>query len=159
MKKNESFKGKIKPSYVDSEPWWPEKPDLSDKPNVLYILLDDTGFADLGCYGSLIETPNIDALAAEGLLYNDFHVNSMCSPTRASLLTGCNHHAAGMGYIAELDMGFPGLKGQVKKECGFISEILKEEGYATFCTGKWHLVPPEYTTPAGPFDQWPLGQL
>lgn len=155
---NYEFKGKIKPSYLDSEPWWPELPDLSDKPNVLYILIDDTGFADFGCYGSMIETPNIDALAAEGLQYNNFHVNSMCSPTRASLLSGCNHHSVGMGYIADLDMGFPNLKGQVSHRCGLISEILQEKGYATFCAGKWHLVPPEFTTPAGPFDQWPMGR-
>jgi len=155
---NQPFRGKISASYLDSEPWWPERADLSDKPNVLYIVIDDTGFADFGCYGALIDTPHIDALAADGLQYTNFHVNPMCSPTRASLLTGCNSHSAGMGYIADLDMGFPSLRGQVSHRCGFISEILQEKGYATICVGKWHLVAPEYTSPSGPFDQWPLGR-
>ena len=153
-----SFHGIINPSYLDSEPWWPERPDLSDKPNVLYIVIDDTGFADFGCYGAPIRTPNIDALAADGLQYTNFHVNPMCSPTRASLLTGCNSHTVGMGYIADLDMGFPNLRGQVSHRCGMVSEILQEKGYATFCVGKWHLVSPECTSPSGPFDQWPLGR-
>jgi len=152
------FKGKIRPSYLDSEPWWEEKSDLSQKPNVLYVVIDDTGFADFGCYGAMIDTPYIDSLASDGLQYCNFHVNPMCSPTRSSLLSGCNHHATGMGYIADLDMGFPNLRGQVSHRCGFISEILQEKGYATFCSGKWHLCPPENTTPAGPFDQWPLGR-
>ncbi len=158
MSRNESFKGVVRPSYMDSTPWWPQKPDLSGRPNVLYILLDDTGYGDLGCYGSLIDTPHIDALAADGLRYTDFHVNAMCSPTRASLLTGCNHHTAGMGYIADVDLGFPSLKGQVGHDCGMISEILKGEGYSTFAVGKWHLVSPENATHAGPFDQWPCGR-
>jgi arylsulfatase len=76
----------------------------------------------------MVETPHIDALAGDGLLYSDFHVNAMCSPTRASLLSGCNHHTAGMGYIADIDMGFPSLKGQVGHDCGLISETLKENG-------------------------------
>lgn len=155
---NIKFPGVIRPSYVDSTPYWTPEQDSRGKPNVMYILLDDTGFGDLGCYGSMIETPNIDALAADGLRYSDFHVNAMCSPTRASLLSGCNHHTTGMGYIADIDMGFPSLKGQVGHECGFISETLQMNGYATFAVGKWHLVSPEYSTHAGPFDQWPCGR-
>ncbi len=143
---------------MDSTPWWPEDRTRTDSPNVLYILLDDTGYSDVGCYGSLIETPNVDALAAEGLRYRDFHVTAMCSPTRASLLSGCNHHAAGMGFIAEIDMGYPGYRGCVGHEYGLISETLVRNGYATYAIGKWHLAPPDVRTSAGPFDQWPLGR-
>ncbi len=150
--------GNIQIRYMDSTPWWPETQRMDDKPNILYILLDDTGFSDVGCYGSLIETPHLDALAAEGLRYRDFHVNAMCSPTRASLLTGCNHHAAGMGFIAEINMGFPGYQGSVSHEYGFISETLVKHGYATYAIGKWHLNSPDVRTSTGPFDQWPLGR-
>lgn len=155
---NQEFHGIIKINYKDSTPWWPEGRSLKDKPNILYILLDDTGFSDVGCYGSLIDTPNLDALAAEGLRYRDFHVNAMCSPTRASLLSGCNHHATGMGFIAEIDMGFPGYRGRVGHEYGLISETLVRNGYATYAIGKWHLVPPDVRSSIGPFDQWPLGR-
>ena len=154
----QSFQGAIKTHYMDSTPWWPDENLPQNAPNILYILLDDTGYADIGCYGSFIETPHIDALANDGLRYRDFHVNAMCSPTRASLLSGCNHHTAGMGFIAEIDMGFPGLQGCVRHEYGFISETLVENGYATYALGKWHLNTPETRTSAGPFDQWPLGR-
>jgi arylsulfatase A-like enzyme len=154
----QGFQGVIKTNYTGSTPWWPPSRDLKDKPNILYILLDDTGYSDAGCFGSLIETPNIDALAAEGLRYRDFHVNAMCSPTRASLLSGCNHHTTGMGFIAEIDMGFPGYQGSVGHEYGFISETLVRNGYATYAVGKWHLVPPDVRSSTGPFDQWPLGR-
>ena len=154
----QEYQGIIKTRYMDSTPWWPENSDSKDAPNILYILLDDTGYADVGCYGSLIETPNIDALAADGLRYRDFHVNAMCSPTRASLLSGCNHHTTGMGFISEINMGFPGYQGSVGHQYGFISETLVRNGYATFALGKWHLVPPENRTSTGPFDQWPLGR-
>ena len=154
----QEYQGVIKTNYMDSTPWWPENRTRKDAPNILYILLDDTGYSDVGCYGSLIETPNIDALAAEGLRYRDFHVNAMCSPTRASLLSGCNHHQTGMGFIAEINMGFPGYQGSVGHEYGFISETLVRNGYATYALGKWHLAPPETRTSTGPFDQWPLGR-
>ncbi|MEO0247957.1 MAG: sulfatase-like hydrolase/transferase [candidate division WOR-3 bacterium] len=90
--KNHEYRGIIRTHYLDSVPWWPEEEKGRDLPNILFIVLDDMGYADLGCYGSLIETPHIDALAADGLRYRDFHVNAMCSPTRASLLSGCNCH-------------------------------------------------------------------
>jgi arylsulfatase A-like enzyme len=154
----QEYQGIIKTRYMDSTPWWPENTTRKDAPNILYILLDDTGYSDVGCYGSLIETPNIDALAADGLRYRDFHVAAMCSPTRASLLSGCNHHTTGMGFIAEINMGFPGYQGFVGHEYGFISETLVRNGYATYALGKWHLVPPETRNSAGPFDQWPLGR-
>jgi arylsulfatase A-like enzyme len=156
--KKQEFQGIIKTNYLNSTPWWPEERSYQDAPNILYILLDDTGYSDAGCYGSLIETPNIDALAADGLRYRDFHVNAMCSPTRASLLSGCNHHTTGMGFIAEINMGFPGYQGYVGNQYGFISETLVRNGYATYALGKWHLVPPDTRSSTGPFDQWPLGR-
>jgi arylsulfatase A-like enzyme len=154
----QEYQGVIKTRYVDSTPWWQEDRSRKDTPNILYILLDDTGYSDIGCYGSQIDTPNIDAIAADGLRYRDFHVNAMCSPTRASLLSGCNAHTAGMGFIAEINMGFPGYQGCVGHEYGFISETLVKHGYATYALGKWHLVPPETRSSTGPFDQWPLGR-
>ncbi len=158
MADKKQYQGIIKTRYMDSTPWWPENGPPANAPNILYILLDDTGYSDVGCYGSLIDTPNIDALAADGLRYRDFHVNAMCSPTRASLLTGCNCHTTGMGFIAEIDMGFPGYRARVGKEYGMISETLVRNGYATYAIGKWHLVPPETRSSTGPFDQWPLGR-
>ncbi len=157
-KESQDYQGVIRTRYMDSTPWWPEDRTRDGLPNILYILLDDTGYSDVGCYGSVIETPNIDALAAQGLRYRDFHVTAMCSPTRASLLSGCNNHAVGMGFIAEINMGYPGYQGCVGKEYGLISETLVRNGYATYALGKWHLAPPEQRTSTGPFDQWPLGR-
>lgn len=156
----EEFKGKIEVSYQASTPWWPEKETLThkDAPNVVYIVMDDAGFSDAGCYGSMIDTPNIDGLAADGLRYQNFHVNPMCSPTRASLLSGCNCHSVGMGFLANWDLGFPGYRGSVGKEYGLISDALSESGYSTFALGKWHLINSSLMTAAGPFDQWPLGR-
>lgn len=124
-------------------------------PNVIYIILDDMGFAQLGCYGSSIETPNIDRLAKEGLRYNNFHTTAVCSATRASLLTGTNHHTAGCASLIEMRTGCNNnLNGNLKPEYATIAEILKEYGYATFCTGKWHLSADQCA--AGPVDGWPL---
>lgn len=156
---NQKYLGTIKTEYINSTPWWPDEVKAPEgAPNVLYILLDDTGFADVGCYGSLIETPNIDALAENGVRYQNFHVNPMCSPTRASLLSGCNHHAVGMGYLANFNLGLPGYRGCVDKEHGMISETLSRNGYNTFMVGKWHLMNDDVSTPVGPFDEWPLGR-
>lgn len=126
-----------------------------DAPNVIYILLDDMGFAQLGCYGSSIETPNIDRLAKEGLRYNNFHTTAVCSATRTSLLTGTNHHTAGCASLIEQRTGCDNnLNGNLKPEYATIAEILKEYGYATFCTGKWHLSADQCA--AGPVDGWPI---
>ncbi len=153
------FKGTVKTHYTDSTPWWPEKETAPEgAPNILYILLDDTGYSDIGCYGSLVDTPNIDKLAEEGLRYRDFHVNAMCSPTRASLMSGCNHHSAGMGYLGNYDLGFPGYRGRVDPEYGFISETLVEKGFSTFVLGKWHLINDSDCSAAGPFNHWPSGK-
>lgn len=126
-------------------------------PNVVVILLDDLGFAELGCYGSNIATPNIDRLATGGLRYNNFHVTPLCSPTRACLLTGRNHHAVSMGFLSDFPMGFPGYIARIPKSAGTLPRILREAGYSTFAVGKWHLTPPAEASPSGPFDRWPLG--
>ena len=100
----------------------------------------------------------MDALAAEGVRYNNFHVTPLCSPTRASLLTGRNHHSVGMAFLANADSGFPGSRGHVTKQAATVAEILKAAGYNTMCVGKWHLAPIDQTSAAGPYDQWPLGR-
>ena len=108
------FGGVIGRTAAESTPWYPERPTAPEgAPNVVYIVLDDTGFAHLGCYGSEIETPNMDRLAAGGLRYNNFHTTALCSPTRACLLTGRNHHSVGVGRISEMSAGYPGYYGHV----------------------------------------------
>jgi len=141
----------------ESRPHWPSPASApAGAPNVVYLVFDDLGFADLGCYGSEIATPNIDALAAGGLRYTNFHTTALCSPTRAALLTGRNHHSVGMGGLADWDLGFPGMRGRIAKSAGTLAEMLRLQGYNTFATGKWHLTPTFETSPAGPYDQWPL---
>jgi arylsulfatase len=126
-------------------------------PNVVLVVLDDTGFAQLGCFGSGIETPHIDRLAANGLRYNRFHVTALCSPTRACLLTGRNPHAVGMGFLADMPTAYPGYTGRIPKSAATMPRLLRDAGYNTFAVGKWHLVPSGERSHAGPFDRWPLG--
>ncbi len=144
-------------TVAESTPWWPDPvtPPMGS-PNVVVIVLDDVGFADLGCFGSEIDTPHMDALAAGGLRYNNFHTTAVCSPTRACLLTGRNHHSVGMAVVSNWDTGFPGCTGRITNRAATLAEMLRPVGYSTFAVGKWHLAPIEDTTPAGPFDQWPL---
>lgn len=125
--------------------------------NVLTIVLDDTGFAQLGCFGSDIATPHLDALADNGLRYNRFHVTALCSPTRASLLTGRNHHRVGMGYLIDVPGADAGYTAQIPPEAGTLPAVLRASGYSTFAVGKWHLAPRWENNPAGPYDRWPLG--
>ena len=125
---------------------------------MLFIVLDDTGFGQLGCYGSPITTPSFDALAAEGLRYNNMHTTALCSPSRSCILTGRNHHSNAMAAITELASGYPGYNGVVPFENGFLSEMLVEHGYNTFLVGKYHLTPSNQETAVGPYDRWPLGR-
>ena len=157
MTTSEDVGGKIGRTFRDSEPWWPPlRTAPQDRPNVLIILFDDLGFAHLNCYGSTIETPNINRLAANGLRFTNFHVTPLCSPTRAALLTGRNHHTVGMRSVTQFDSGFPNMRGAIPRSAATMAEILSEENYATFAIGKWHLCPVDSMGQAGPFDNWPL---
>ncbi len=153
------FEGRIGRTLADSEPWFDESPHPRDgAPDVVVVLLDDTGFAQLGCYGGDVDTPAIDALAADGLQFTDFHVTPLCSPSRAALLTGRMPHAVGMRTVANRVSGFPNQLGHISNHAATMAEVLGDAGYATFCAGKWHLAPIEQCSAAGPFDQWPLGR-
>ena len=154
-----TFEGVVGRTYEDSTPWWPPLPRGPEgAPNVVLVVLDDVGYAQLGCYGSDIATPTFDRLAGRGVRYSNFHTTALCSPTRACLLTGRNHHASGMGRIVEFSAGFPGYDATMPKANGMLSEILLRAGYATFAVGKWHLAPSDEQHAAAPRDRWPLGQ-
>ncbi|MFJ5830648.1 arylsulfatase [Streptomyces sp. NPDC093089] len=158
-KPGRSFPGMIGRTTDESEPAWPQPVRaVPGSPNVLFIVLDDTGFGQFGCYGSPIGTPNLDALAAGGLLYTNMHTTALCSPSRSCIVTGRNHHANGMAAITEAATGYPGYNGQIPFENGFLSEMLLQHGYNTYMVGKWHLVPSEHESAAGPYDRWPLGR-
>ena len=153
------FTGIIGRTTDESSPAWPRltRP-LPGSPNVLIIVLDDTGFGQLGCYGSPIATPNLDALAAGGLLYTNMHTTALCSPSRSCIVTGRNHHGNATAAINEIATGYPGYNGQIPFENGFLSEILLGYGYSTYMVGKYHLLPSEFESAAGPYDRWPLGR-
>jgi arylsulfatase len=154
----EPFEGRIGRTLAESEGWWPPLPTgPSGAPNVVIVLLDDVGYAQFGAYGSDIATPTFDRLASHGLRYANFHTTALCSPTRACLLTGRNHHSNGMARVVELASGFPGYNATTPKENGFLSEILRTRGYATFAVGKWHLTPATQMSAGSPRDKWPLG--
>jgi len=154
-----AFNGVIGRTVDQSEPAWPEPLRAKEgAPNVLFIVLDDTGFGQIGCYGSPINTPNIDSLATNGLRYNNMHTTALCSPTRTCILTGRNHHSNGMSCITEASTGYPGGNGYIPFENGFLSEMLVQRGYNTYAVGKWHLTPADQISAAGPYDRWPLGR-
>jgi arylsulfatase len=158
-KPGSAFSGVLGRTFDTSEPAWPEPNRAKEgTPNVLFIILDDTGFAQLGSYGSPIATPNLDALAENGLRYNNMHTTALCSPSRSCIMTGRNHHSNAMSCITECSTGFPGANGNIPFENGFISEILREQGYNTYAIGKWHLTPMDQNSAAGPYDRWPLGR-
>ncbi|MDT7539642.1 MAG: hypothetical protein QOI82_3227 [Actinomycetota bacterium] len=149
------FRGVVGRTFAGSEPAWPERPARSGSPNVVVMLADDLGFADLGCYGSEIDTPHLDALAARGLRYTDFHSTPMCSPTRAALLTGRNPHSVGIGHVAHSDPGFPGYAMELSDDCVTTAEVLRDAGWATLMVGKWHLAKDSDCSDAGPRHSWP----
>jgi arylsulfatase A-like enzyme len=150
------FRGRIGRTYRDSAPSWPAPPPGLGGPNVAMIVLDDTGFAHLGCYGSELATPSIDRLADGGLRYTGFHTTALCSPSRAALLTGRNAHAVGMRGVSNWNTGFPHMRGGITPRAATVAELLRAHGYATYAAGKWHLAPMEETSAAGPHTHWPL---
>jgi arylsulfatase len=153
------FEGEIGDSWRESTPWWPPEPEPpAGAPNVLLVVLDDVGYAQLGCYGSDIATPVIDGVAAEGVRLGNFHTTALCSPTRACLLTGRNHHSVGMGRIVDLAIGFPGHCGRIEAHHGFLPEILGQVGYVPYAVGKWHLTPDDETHMAASRRTWPIGR-
>ena len=151
-----TFPGRIGRTMAGSQNHWPPRTTAPDgAPNVVFVLVDDVGFADIGCFGSEIRTPNIDRMAAEGVRFTNFHVNPMCSPTRASLLTGLNAHAAGMGHIAQDDPGFPGYRAELAPDVATAAEMFRDNGYATLMVGKWHLCRDSDMSAGGPQHGWP----
>ena len=155
-KPDPAFKGTIDPSRDKSSPDWPQRPAVKKgAPNVVLILLDDVGFGAISTFGGPVATPGLDELAKSGLRYNRFHVNSLCSPTRAALLSGRNDHEIGFGTVVELASGFPGYNSIWPRSAASIAEILKLNGYSTAAFGKWHNTPVWEANPAGPFDHWP----
>ena len=154
-----TFPGRMGRTIGESDPAWPSPVRAKEgAPNVLFIVIDDTGFGQLGCYGSPINTPNIDKLAKNGLLFTNMHTTALCSPSRSCILTGRNHHSNAMSCITEGSTGYPGGNGAIPFENGFLSDMLLQQGYATYCIGKWHLTPSEQISAAGPYDRWPLGR-
>jgi arylsulfatase len=152
------FGGAINLKASNSTPWWPPRVvPPKGAPNVLLIMTDDCGFGSPSTFGGIIPTPALDRVAKRGLRYTQFHSTSLCSPTRAALITGRNHHMAGYGVVGEAATGFPGYDSVIRRECGTIGQILKGNGYATSWFGKNHNTPFYQTSAAGPFDQWPVG--
>jgi hypothetical protein len=151
--------GVIAKKYEDSEEWWPPyKEPKPDAPNVIIFLLDDVGFAQVGSFGGLIETPNIDRLAANGLRFNNFHTTALCSPSRASLMAGRNPHSIGLGSHALTAMGFPGYNAVMPESAKSVANYLQEEGYVNYALGKWDHTPLYEVSQVGPFDRWPSGE-
>jgi arylsulfatase len=159
FKPGSAFTGVVGRTYEQSEPAWPEPPRAKEgAPNVLFIVLDDTGFGHLGSYGSPIATPNLDSLAEGGVRYSNMHTTALCSPTRTCILTGRNHHSNNMACITEGSTGYLGYNANIPFENGFLPEMLLQHGYNTYAVGKWHLTPIDQVSAAGPYDRWPLGR-
>ena len=152
------FGGVIKDEALKSKPWWaPRVVPPKEAPNVLLIITDDAGFGVPGTFGGVIPTPAMDRVAKMGLRYNNIHSTALCSPTRAALITGRNHHSAGFGVVSEQSTGFPGYNSIIGKDKATIGRMLLDNGYATSWFGKDHNVPSFAASQVGPFDQWPVG--
>jgi arylsulfatase A-like enzyme len=152
------FTGVINPNLIDSTPSWPSTiAPPKDAPNVLLILIDDAGYGSNSVFGGVVPTPTLEKLAQRGLRYTQMHNTALCSPTRAALLTGRNHHSVGYGDVAEGAVGYPGYDTVTGPENAHVAMTLKQNGYATAWFGKNHNVPIWTATPAGPFDEWPVG--
>ena len=153
------FGGVIKDDALQSTPWWaPRIVPPKGAPNVLLVLVDDAGYGVPATFGGVIPTPTLDRIASTGLRYTNFHSTALCSPTRAALITGRNHHSAGFGVISEQSTGFPGYNSIIEEDKVAIGRILKEHGYATAWFGKEHNVPAFEASQVGPFEQWPTGR-
>jgi arylsulfatase len=158
-KYGQEFKGKIAKSYEESEEWWPNSPKPpAGTPNVIIFLLDDTGFGHYNCFGGLIETPNIDRLAENGLRYNNFHTTALCSPSRATIMAGRNHHRIGLGSHSLTAMGFPGYNAFAPESGKSVAKHLQKAGFVNYALGKWDHTPLYEVSESGPFDRWPSGE-
>lgn len=156
---DEGRDARIRESFRYSRPAYAEAARApAGSPNIVLIVLDDVGFSDLGCYGGEIRTPHFDALAGRGLRYSNFRTASMCSPTRAALMTGLNHHSAGMGWLADIDAGYPGYRGELTRDAAALPEMLRDAGWSTFLCGKWHLNNAHHAGPDGPYHNWPTAR-
>src|SRR5271156_485540 len=152
------FGGEIKESAKESTPWWaPRVVPPKGAPNVLLIMTDDQGYGVSSAFGGVIPTPAIDRIAEAGLRYTHFHSTALCSPSRAALITGRNHHSVGFGVIGELTTGYPGYDSIISPEKATVGAILRDNGYATSWYGKNHNTPTYQYSLAGPYDQWPSG--
>jgi arylsulfatase A-like enzyme len=153
-----AFGGVIEETAKDSKPWWPPRVvPPKGAPNILLIMTDDQGYGVAGTFGGVIPTPALDRIANTGLRYTEFNSTALCSPTRAALITGRNHHDVGFGVISELSTGYPGYDSIIGPDNATIGEILKQNGYATSWFGKNHNTPGFQYSIAGPYDQWPSG--
>jgi len=154
----QKFEGKIERNAAQSTPWWPARVvPPKGAPNILLIMTDDTGFGVTSTFGGVIPTPTLDRIAANGLRYTNFNSTALCSPTRAAIITGRNHHSMGFGVVAEQATGFPGYDSFTTRDKATIGKILKDNGYWTSWFGKDHNTPDFQASQAGPFDQWPTG--
>jgi arylsulfatase len=160
MKKyGQPFEGKISKSYQDSKEWWPDTPKPpAGTPNAIIFLLDDTGFAHYGSFGGLIDTPVIDGLAENGLRFNNFHTTALCSPSRAAIMAGRNHHRIGLGSHSLTAMGFPGYNAFAPESAKSVAKHLQKAGFVNYALGKWDHTPLYEVSQSGPFDRWPSGE-
>lgn len=153
------FNGKALPSVEDSRPHWPAQSlAREDAPNVLLVMTDDVGFGSSSAFGGSVPTPALDRLSDSGLRYNNFHTTAMCSPTRAALLSGRNHHRVGFGALSDIAMGFPGYWSELPRSAATVARVLGDNGYGTGFFGKHHNTPDWADSTAGPYTQWPTGQ-